>query len=169
MALPDQRLYEMTAADRGWPQRAHHSAHRVDQLLGLTTKAYSPEKWFAKQNIQSVCVTKDEKEPWNSVFHPCVPEHGITIAISSTSDTVHIDAYSPEMTFYDLVLKLIAKYPVYLNNEICPMNSVFVPYGRVIVCKRRETFKMHHFLNGSVIDFVPGVHHKKNRECCSGY
>eukprot|EP00009_Paramoeba_aestuarina_P015587 CAMPEP_0201535876 /NCGR_PEP_ID=MMETSP0161_2-20130828/60310_1 /ASSEMBLY_ACC=CAM_ASM_000251 /TAXON_ID=180227 /ORGANISM="Neoparamoeba aestuarina, Strain SoJaBio B1-5/56/2" /LENGTH=282 /DNA_ID=CAMNT_0047941275 /DNA_START=242 /DNA_END=1086 /DNA_ORIENTATION=- len=154
MALPDQRFYEMTAEDRGWPQRAHHSAYRVDQLLGVTTEKYSPEKWFAKQKIKAICVKKNEKEPWNSVFHPNVPKHGITVAISRRKETVYIAEYSPEMTFFDLVSKVIEKYPSHLDQEICPMNSVFVPYGRVIVCKRQETFKSHHFVDGSVIDLV---------------
>mmetsp|Transcript_12929 Transcript_12929/g.19883 ORF Transcript_12929/g.19883 Transcript_12929/m.19883 type:complete len:133 (-) Transcript_12929:83-481(-) len=89
MVLANQRSYEMTAEDRGYPRRAHHTAHRLSNILENTTKKYKPEKWFGKHGIKGVLVGEEDKdEPWNSVYHPDVPEHGITIAISRTKDTV---------------------------------------------------------------------------------
>jgi len=167
MSLADRRSYEMTAEDRGWPRRSHHTSHRISHLLSNTTEEYKPEKWFEKQNIQGVLVQEDKEEPWNSVYHPDVPQHGITIAISRTKDSVHINEYSPEMTFFDLVLKLIHQYPSHLGKDICPMNSLFVPYGRVIVCKHRETLQAHSIVDGTLIDFVAGVHNVGNRDCCA--
>eukprot|EP00009_Paramoeba_aestuarina_P008130 CAMPEP_0201520704 /NCGR_PEP_ID=MMETSP0161_2-20130828/12202_1 /ASSEMBLY_ACC=CAM_ASM_000251 /TAXON_ID=180227 /ORGANISM="Neoparamoeba aestuarina, Strain SoJaBio B1-5/56/2" /LENGTH=262 /DNA_ID=CAMNT_0047919173 /DNA_START=390 /DNA_END=1178 /DNA_ORIENTATION=+ len=158
VALADQRSYEMVAEDRGWPRRAHHTGHRISFLLGDTTKKYKPEKWFAEQGVTSVLVKEDPMEPWNSIYHPDVSTTGITIAVSLTSDLVHIKEYSPEMTFFDLALQLINKYPTHQGRAICVENSLFVPYGRVIVCKRRESLQTHHVIDGTLIDFVSGVH-----------
>ena len=65
----------------------------------------------------------DPVEPWNAIYHPDVSTTGITIAVSLTNKLVHIEEYSPEMTFFDLALQSIAKYPTHQGRAICIKNS----------------------------------------------
>mmetsp|Transcript_16034 Transcript_16034/g.24976 ORF Transcript_16034/g.24976 Transcript_16034/m.24976 type:complete len:161 (-) Transcript_16034:16-498(-) len=157
----------MVAEDRGWPRRAHHSAHQLSVKKGQQLKPYRSERWFSRQKIKAKLVGKVNKTcPWNAVYHPDIPNDGLTIAITMTLDVVYIEDYDAKMTFFDLAMEVIRRYPKANGLLICPENTVFELGGRVLVCRERETLQSHHIINGSLLSMTAGVHSKNKKDCC---
>mmetsp|Transcript_10726 Transcript_10726/g.30121 ORF Transcript_10726/g.30121 Transcript_10726/m.30121 type:complete len:96 (+) Transcript_10726:172-459(+) len=91
----------------------------------------------------------------------------MTVAVGCTSVAVHVDEYDPNMTFLQLIEKVIEKYPFYKENPkvpICPNNTLLSLGGRVFY-NRNERFVEHGILDGSLFGMTAGVH-AKNKSCC---